>query len=132
MKCKVQVHDGEHFHLSDIGIGIKAVGTMDAWLGGRAPSELRRVGRLGDGWLPSFCTPDEVAAGRVIVDEAAERAGRQIDPEHFGALVIYTRRELPERLARAIATRRPGGGRSSTHCAGEARPPPSRSPTSSA
>ena len=29
--------------------------------------ELRRVGRLGDGWLPSFSTPAEVAAGRVMV-----------------------------------------------------------------
>ena len=25
------------------------------------PSELRRVGRLGDGWLPSFCTADDIA-----------------------------------------------------------------------
>ena len=25
---------------------------LDVWLGGAAPSELRRVGRLADGWLP--------------------------------------------------------------------------------
>ena len=36
---------------------------IDVWLGGIAPSEIKRVGRLGDGWLPSFCTADDVAAG---------------------------------------------------------------------
>jgi probable F420-dependent oxidoreductase len=81
---------------------------FDVWLGGLAPSELRRVGRLGDGWLPSFCTPSDVAAGRVVVEEAAAEAGRSIDPEHWGALLIYARTELPARLVEAVAARRPG------------------------
>ena len=34
---------------------------LDVWLGGIAPSELKRVGRLADGWLPSFVTPDDCA-----------------------------------------------------------------------
>ena len=59
------------------------------------PGELRRVGRLSDGWLPSFCTPEQVADGRVIVEEAAADAGRAIDPEHFGALVAYARTAIP-------------------------------------
>lgn len=80
----------------------------DVWLGGIAPSELRRVGRLSDGWLPSFCTPADAAAGRAVVEEAAAAAGRTIDPEHFGALVLYARSSVPERLAAAIAARRPG------------------------
>jgi probable F420-dependent oxidoreductase len=80
---------------------------LDVWLGGRAPSELRRVGRMGDGWLPSFCTPDDVAAGRTIVEEAADAAGRAMDPEHWGALVAYGSGELPPRLAEALAKRRP-------------------------
>ena len=80
---------------------------FDVWLGGRAPSELRRVGRMGDGWLPSFCTPDDVATGRKLVEEAAEGAGRAIDPEHWGALIAYGSGELPERVAAALARRRP-------------------------
>ncbi len=79
----------------------------DVWLGGRAKSELRRVGRLGDGWLPSFSTPGEVAAGRVVVEEAAVEAGREIEDEHYGALVIYARDEIPELLAAGIKSRRP-------------------------
>src|SRR5690606_2481053 len=62
---------------------------LDVWLGGIAPSELRRCGRLGDGWLPSFCTPDDVAAGIPVIQQVAADHDRSIDPEHFGALVPY-------------------------------------------
>ena len=81
---------------------------LEVWLGGIAPSELRRVGRLGDGWLPSFCTPDDVVAGRPVVEEAAAAAGRAIDVEHWGALVFYAGGEVPDRLAEVLARRRPG------------------------
>ena len=49
---------------------------LEIWLGGLAPSELRRVGRLGDGWLPSFCTPEDVADGISVIDEHAVMAGK--------------------------------------------------------
>ena len=49
-------HDGERFHYE--GLVVRPVPKrLDVWLGGIAPSELRRVGRLADGWLPSFVTP---------------------------------------------------------------------------
>src|SRR5918996_1755475 len=102
-------HDGARFSYRGLSVRPKPVQQPpDVWLGGRAKSELRRVGRLGDGWLPSFSTPGEVAAGRVVVEEAAAQAERAIDVEHFGALVIYVREEIPELLAAAIASRRPG------------------------
>jgi probable F420-dependent oxidoreductase len=105
-------HDGAHFHYEALGIGPKPVQTPpDVWLGGQAASELRRVGRLGDGWLPSFCTPDDAAAGRPVVEEAAAKAGRAIDAEHFGALVIYVQgsdeTEVPPLLAAVVNRRRP-------------------------
>jgi probable F420-dependent oxidoreductase len=102
-------HDGPRFHFEGLTIRPKPVQSPpDVWLGGRAPGELRRVGRLSDGWLPSFCTPEDVAEGRVIVEQAAAEAGRQIDPEHFGALISYARTGVPERLARLVESRRPG------------------------
>ncbi|HLT16651.1 MAG TPA: LLM class flavin-dependent oxidoreductase [Acidimicrobiales bacterium] len=81
---------------------------LDVWLGGLAPSELRRCGRLGDGWLPSFCAPEDVTAGIPVVQQAAADAGRTIDPEHFGALVPYCDGEVPEAYAALAARRRPG------------------------
>lgn len=101
-------HDGPRFTYRDLSVRPKPVqAPPDVWLGGRAKSELRRVGRLGDGWLPSFSTPAEVAAGRVVVEEAAAHAGREIDVEHFGSLVIYARDEIPEVLRAAFTARRP-------------------------
>ena len=80
---------------------------LDVWLGGIAPSELRRCGRLGDGWLPSFCTPDDVRRGIGVITEVAAQHDRSIDPEHFGALVPYVEGPLPDAVAAAVRTRRP-------------------------
>jgi probable F420-dependent oxidoreductase len=101
-------HDGPRFSYRGLTVRPRPVQEPpDVWLGGRAKSELRRVGRLGDGWLPSFSTSGEVAAGRVVVEEAAADAGRDIDVEHYGALVIYVRDAIPDLLAAGIKARRP-------------------------
>ncbi|MCU1355016.1 MAG: class F420-dependent oxidoreductase [Acidimicrobiales bacterium] len=101
-------HDGERFQVVDITLRPKPVQRpIEVWLGGQAPSELRRVGRLGDGWLPSFCTVDDVAEGWEAVTAAAAEHGRSIDPEHLGALVSYARGEIPDRLRAFLAQRRP-------------------------
>ena len=101
-------HHGVRFHFDAVTIGLRPQQEpLDVWLGGRAPSELRRVGRLGDGWLPSFCTPAGAAAGRLVIEAAAAEAGRRIDPEHFGALIAYsTTGPLPDRVLAALAARR--------------------------
>ncbi|MGZ4796376.1 MAG: LLM class flavin-dependent oxidoreductase, partial [Acidimicrobiia bacterium] len=77
----------------------------DIWLGGRAPVELRRVGRLGDGWLASFSMPAECAAGRATIEAVAAEHGRAIDPEHFGAMILYSPGPLPEPVLTLLATR---------------------------
>jgi probable F420-dependent oxidoreductase len=80
---------------------------LDIWLGGIAPSELRRCGRLGDGWLPSFCTPDDVAHGIGMIRQVAADHEREVDPEHFGALLPYCDGPLPDLVAAALVKRRP-------------------------
>ncbi len=103
-------HDGPRFSYRRLRVQPKPLQSPpEVWLGGAAPSELRRVGRLGDGWLPSFCVPEEAAAGRQAVEAEASRWGRSIDAEHFGALVTYSHGALPERLAALLERRRPGG-----------------------
>ena len=81
---------------------------LEVWLGGMAPAALERCGRLGDGWLPSLCTPTEAAAGKKVIDEAADRAGRAIDPEHFGVSVGYAREPLSDRAIKALSARSRG------------------------
>lgn len=80
---------------------------LDLWLGGRAPGALRRVGRLADGWLPGGCTPAEAAAGRRTIEAAAAEAGRAIDPEHYGAIVVYAHADTPPAAVAAALARRP-------------------------
>jgi probable F420-dependent oxidoreductase len=102
-------HDGERFHYQGLQVLPKPLQTPpDVWLGGIAPAELRRVGRLADGWLPSFLTPSEAGERRALIEQAAAEADRQIDPEHFGALIFYARTAVPDRLGQMIAARRPG------------------------
>ena len=101
-------HDGAHFHYEKLTVRPKPVQQPpDIWLGGRAKSELRRCGRLGDGWLASFSTPGDCAAGRPVIEDAAAGASRAIDPEHFGAMVTYVHDEIPDALRARLAAVRP-------------------------
>ena len=101
-------HHGPRFHLDAARVDVKPIQQpLDVWMGGIAPSELRRVGRLSDGWLPSFVTPDDVRAGITAVNQHADEAGRAIDPEHYGVLLAYTDSPLPDRFLQAIKLRQP-------------------------
>ena len=114
---------------------------LDVWLGGKAPSELRRVGRLADGWLASFSTPEDCKAARVAIEDAADAAGRAIDDDHFGAMVLLHARRDPRRARRGRsrpATPAPSpttssraAGRSCASCASATSPSASRSSCSS-
>lgn len=99
-------HHGERFHYDDIRV-LPAPSRMDVWLGGHAPSELRRVGRLADGWLPSFVTPDDAASGRATIEQVCADHDREIDDDHYGVLIPYANGPLPERLVELLARRRP-------------------------
>jgi alkanesulfonate monooxygenase SsuD/methylene tetrahydromethanopterin reductase-like flavin-dependent oxidoreductase (luciferase family) len=78
---------------------------LEVWLGGIAPAALERCGRLSDGWLPSLCTPQEAAAGRVVIEEAASKAGRTISGEHFGMSIGYATAPIDARTAERLKAR---------------------------
>ena len=80
---------------------------LEVWLGGTLLAALERCGRLSDGWLPSLCTPEEAAAGRVVIEEAAAKAGRSISGEHFGMSIGYASAPIDPATARAMVARRP-------------------------
>ncbi|HEX6166206.1 MAG TPA: TIGR03619 family F420-dependent LLM class oxidoreductase [Acidimicrobiales bacterium] len=101
-------HEGEHFHVDGVTLRPRPLQQpIDVWLGGTAPSELRRTGRLADGWLPSFTVPAEVEAGWATINRVAAEHDRAIEGEHLGVLVIYVRGELPDAIAAVVAGRRP-------------------------
>lgn len=79
---------------------------LEVWLGGRGPQALDRVGRVADGWLGAQLTPAETGIARRRILEAADRAGREVDLEHFGLSVAYARDEPPAEVLRAVASRR--------------------------
>jgi alkanesulfonate monooxygenase SsuD/methylene tetrahydromethanopterin reductase-like flavin-dependent oxidoreductase (luciferase family) len=77
------------------------------WLGGRGPQALDRVGRIADGWLGAQLTPAEAEAARAHIQAAARRAGREVDPEHFGMSIPYARVTPGTELLAPLAARRP-------------------------
>jgi probable F420-dependent oxidoreductase len=88
---------GEFFRFSDAYCFPKPAraGGVPVLIGGESPAALRRVARLGDGWLPYNLPVEE--AGRVIAElkEMTRRAGR--DP---GALriakIVYSSAKLDD------------------------------------
>ena len=98
---------GEFFTARDISIQPKPVTPVDIWLGGAAPAAFERIGALADGWLGSFLTADEAGQARVAIEEAAHRAGRTIEPDHYGINLAVGDGELPAAVLAAVRKRRP-------------------------
>ena len=104
---RVDFH-GRHFDYTDLRVEPKPVQRPpEVWLGGLAESELKRVGRLADGWLPSFVTPEDAQKGWATITGVAAEHGRTIDPEHFGVLIPYATGPLPDKALAGFKARRP-------------------------
>jgi alkanesulfonate monooxygenase SsuD/methylene tetrahydromethanopterin reductase-like flavin-dependent oxidoreductase (luciferase family) len=101
------VHHGRRFRYD--GVVVRPVpDRMDVWLGGFAPSELQRVGRLADGWLPSFVTPADAEQGRTVIEAVCAEHDRQIEDDHYGVLIPYTLGPVPEAMIRRASSPRRG------------------------
>jgi probable F420-dependent oxidoreductase len=97
---------GEFHTVEGVGIGPLPATPLDLWLGGSAPAALTRVGRLADGWLAAFLSPDQARAGREAIQAAAAEAGREIEEDHFGiSLAVATDGVPPEAVAAAVRRR---------------------------
>ena len=94
---------GEFWKLDHVSVLPKPVQKpLPLWIGGRSEAALRRVGRLGDGWIPSFITPADLREGVDRIQLFAREAGREVPSDHFGALV-YFGLDADARRARAAA-----------------------------
>ena len=69
------------------------------WIGGKSEAAQKRTARLGDGWMPSFITPDEFRTGVERVQELAAAEGREVPADHFGSLINFALADSPEAAA---------------------------------
>lgn len=99
--------DGEFHTVSRAHVGPKPAKPLDIWLGGSAPAALERVGRLADGWLGSLMTPEEAGRAREVIQAAADAAGREIEPDHFGLSVAVATNGVSPALIQNARRRRP-------------------------
>ena len=101
-------HDSGHSSTSGLRLPIRPVqDPLEVWLGGRGPKALERAGRIADGWLGAQLTPAEAGRAREQIQLAADHAGREVDPEHFGLSIAYARTEPDPDLLRTTQQRRP-------------------------
>jgi len=73
------VLDGRYHRLDGAKRGPAPAHDIPIWLGALKPRMLRLIGRKADGWLPSLPylrSFTALADGNTVIDEAAERAGR--------------------------------------------------------
>jgi probable F420-dependent oxidoreductase len=59
------------------------------WIGGKSEAAIKRTARLGDGWIPSFITPEEFRVGAERVRELARVSAREFPEDHFGTLINF-------------------------------------------
>ena len=102
---------GRYFTLNGVSVHPKPVQKElpPIWIGGSSEPAMRRVARLGDGWLVSQATPDEVRVGIGKINGWADEYGREIEEDHFGALFSFClaeSREKARKLAEPFMVRR--------------------------
>ncbi len=82
-------HHGRFYRFDDVTIEPRpAHGPLDIWIGGRTDAALRRTAHYGDGWFPSFVTPEEFRAGMQKLAAYGAERGRTIDPREAGVVLL--------------------------------------------
>jgi probable F420-dependent oxidoreductase len=103
-------HHGRYFNFTNVSIDPKPTQReLPIWFGGRTEPALRRIGRIGDGWLASAITPEEVRSGIAEIKQFAAESEREIDDDHYGVLVntyVAASAEAAQELAQPSVLRR--------------------------
>jgi len=83
-------YQGEFFKLDRVTVFPKPwQSPPPIWIGGKSEAAQKRTARLGDGWIPSFITPEEFRVGVQRVQELAAAEHRHVPEDHFGTLINY-------------------------------------------
>src|SRR3712207_1243614 len=78
--------EGEIYSLRGMRPGPRPAHEIGVWVGAYGPRMLALIGRLADGWVPSYgnSPPERIPEKQLRIDEGAERAGR--DPARLQPL----------------------------------------------
>ena len=103
-------YESDFLKLTEASIQVRPKqANIPIWIGSRTEPGLRRTGRLGDGWLPTQITPEEVASGIERIKEHAAEAGRDFDPGHYGVQIgtyLVERGRVPAEVTERYLTSR--------------------------
>ena len=94
---------GEFFNLDEVVIDPAPMPSVPVIVGGRSSAAIRRAGRLGDGWLGIWVSPERFAAAVADADHEAERAGRSDVAWRHGMTVWCGFGNDPDEAAAAVA-----------------------------
>jgi len=101
--------EGRFHRYDNVELAVRPVqDPLEVWLGGQVPAALRRCGRIGEGWMPGLCSPEEAAAMRESVLAEAAAAERTIDDEHFGMNLSWVTGPMSDDVRASVEARRPG------------------------
>ncbi len=82
-------HEGKFYKFTDVTIEPRpARGPLDVWIGGKSNAAVKRAAKYGNGWLPSFVTPEEYKASMEKLFAYGDQYGRPVDPRETGVLLI--------------------------------------------
>ncbi|MQF69936.1 LLM class flavin-dependent oxidoreductase [SAR202 cluster bacterium AD-804-J14_MRT_500m] len=84
-------HEGAFYSFRDVSILPKPIQKPGPpiWIGGRSKAAQRRTGRVGDGWLVSQATPEEIERGIKVIFETASEHDRVVDEDHIGSMLGF-------------------------------------------
>ncbi|GIX48901.1 MAG: N5,N10-methylene tetrahydromethanopterin reductase [Candidatus Tectimicrobiota bacterium] len=91
---------GRHFQLQEVRLGLRPLqaGGVPLWLAGAVDNALRRVLRLGDGWLPNPPSPQAFAEAWQRLQALAAEMGKPLAGLHRG---VYTTLNINDDAAQA-------------------------------
>jgi probable F420-dependent oxidoreductase len=93
-------HHGRFYNFDDVTIEPRPVrGSLDVWIGGRTDIAIKRTAKYGDGWFPSFITPEEFRSGMEKLQVYAKEFGRTVDRREAGVVLLTHVTDDPQRAA---------------------------------
>ena len=102
--------EGEWHKITDSGINpLPVQRPIPIWFGGNADAVVRRIARIGDGWIPFFAPDEKGRAAVAKLHDYAREAGRDPATSALNACCCCTTRQAEKAGPSGDRLRRDGG-----------------------